>query len=139
MRKKTSMVNEVRGERQVTLGSKSYVVALTLGAQAALESAFAVEGFEQAFSTIGRTESIEGETDKVIFLPNAANLLKLWTAILEANGCDASALAREPVNPYDAAMQAYELLRTTRETWFGADAPAGATSPLAAAPAGATG
>lgn len=133
------MVNEVRGEREVTLGSKSYVVALTLGAQAALESGFGVENFEEAFSKIGRLEPVENESDKARFFPNAANLLKLWTAILEANGCDASALASESVNPYDAATQAYELLRTTRETWFGADTPAGASSPLAAAPAGATG
>lgn len=133
------MVNEVRGERNVTLGSKSYVVALTLGAQAALESAFGVENFEEAFSKIGRLEPVEGETDKARFFPNAANLSKLWTAILEANGCDASSLSRESVNPYDAATQAYELLRTTRETWFGAEAQTGSSAPLAGAPAGATG
>lgn len=137
------MVNEVRGERVVTLGSKSYVVALTLGAQAALESAFGVENFEEAFSKIGRLEPVEGETDKARFFPNAANLLKLWTTILEANGRDASALSREAVNPYRAANEALELLQVTRETWFGADtlvkASESASVPLEGALDGATG
>lgn len=133
------MINEVRGERAVTLGSKTYVVALTLGAQAALEKAFGVENFEEAFTKIGRAEKVEGDSDKARFFPNASALLKLWTTIIEANGGDAGALAREAVNPYDAATQAFDLLRSTRETWFGADAPAGENAPLADAPAGATG
>jgi hypothetical protein len=133
------MINEVRGERSITLGSKAYVVALTLGAQAALESAFGVENFEEAFSKIGRTEQVEGDANKVRFFPSASNLLKLWQTIIEANGEDASALAREAINPYEAATQAFDLLRTTRETWFGADTPAGTSAPLAVAPAGATG
>lgn len=133
------MINEVRGERAVTLGSKTYVVALTLGVQAALEKAFGVENFEEAFTKIGRAEKVEGDSDKARFFPNASALLKLWTTVIEANGGDAGALAREAVNPYDAATQAFDLLRSTRETWFGADAPADENAPLADAPAGATG
>jgi hypothetical protein len=46
------MTNSVRGEVDIRLGEATYTVALTLGTFAAIEEAFGVASFEEAFTSI---------------------------------------------------------------------------------------
>lgn len=46
------MTNAVRGEVDIQIGDETHTVALTLGAFAAIEEAFGVQSFEEAFSSI---------------------------------------------------------------------------------------
>jgi hypothetical protein len=137
------MTNRIRGEREVTLGQGKYVVALTMGACAALEAEFGVENFEAVFPQLADMILEKDENGKPRtreFKPRARAIQRFWTAVLTANGHDASEIANQVVNLYAAAGAAFDLLNTTREAWFAGDAPAtGNEGPLADAPAGGTG
>lgn len=71
------MANRARGETSIRIGSKSYAIALNLGALAALEDSFGVESYEEAFDVVLRAEKI-----------SARKIMDFLQAVIEGNGLD---------------------------------------------------
>lgn len=131
------MPNEIRGEREITLGSKTITVALTMGAIARIERAFGVDTFEEATPMLAK---VVGEGESARLFPNVGNVVKFWQAVCEAHGVKID-FDRETINPYDATAAAIDLIGAAREAWFAGtrEAADDGRNPLPGAPDGDTG
>lgn len=125
------MANKVRGEVEITIGGRPFVVSMALGTLAEIETAFGCDGFEAAL------ERVFGAS------MSARSMLIFVEAVLQGSGQvidDDTRKALRLMSPAEFGEMAQKIMGASGLVERAEDGEAGAPSgPLAPATAGANG
>lgn len=93
------MANRARGEAGIEIGGKTFVLALNLGALAAIEAEFNADSYEEVFADVLSSEKV-----------SAGKMKRLLTAIFDGNGIEDDAGRIDTLMPHDLARIGLDLL-----------------------------